>query len=85
MFISLLEKKAVNMNALLVLSNFYSDVASSEYIVTRYYMYISKSKAGSQYLDSLSGENTVTEEGQYKTNTFMIWQNQSNENKNMKG
>lgn len=81
MFISLLEKKAVNMNALLVLSSTYSSVANNEYIVTKYHIYISKSKAGSQYLDSLSGENTVTEEGQYKMNTFMIWQNQNNEGK----
>lgn len=76
MFISLLEKKAINMNALLALSSTYSSIASSEYIVTRYHIYISKSKAGSQYLDSLSGENTVSDEGQYKSNTFMVWQNQ---------
>lgn len=78
MFISLLEKKAINMNALLVLSSNYSSITSSEYIITKYYIYISKSKAGSQYLDSLSGENTVSDEGQYKGNTFMIWQNQEN-------
>lgn len=76
LFISLLEEKALNMNALLVLSNEYSDVVNQNYIVTKYHIYISKSKAGSQYLDSLCGENSITDEGQYKSNTFMIWQNQ---------
>ena len=75
MFISLLEKKATLMNALLVLSSVYSDVTSKEYVITKYYMYISKSKAGVQYLDSLSGENRIIDEGQYKANTFMVWQN----------
>lgn len=79
LFISLLEEKALNMNALLVLSNEYSDVVNQNYIVTKYHIYISKSKAGSQYLDSLCGENRITDEGQYKANTFMIWQNQKNE------
>ena len=76
MFISLLEKKAMNMNALLVLSKYYSDVVDNNYFVTNYYIYISKSKAGAQYLDSLGGENTITNEGKYSSNTFMIWQNQ---------
>ena len=35
------------------------------------YMYISKSKAGAQYLDSLSGRNDVSDEGHYKSSTFL--------------
>ncbi len=31
-------------------------------------------KAGTQYLDSLSGQATISDEGQYKVNTFLIWQ-----------
>ena len=27
----------------------------------------------SQYLDSLNGQATVTDEGEYKYNTFLIW------------
>lgn len=77
MFITLLEKKAILMNCLLVLNSDYSNTVSRDYVITRYHMYISKSKAGVQYLDSLSGENTVTDEGQYKGNTFVIWQNQN--------
>lgn len=73
-FIKLLEKKAVSMNALLVLSSQYLETENENYIVTKYNMYISKSKAGSQYLDSLNGQATIMDEGQYKENTFMIWQ-----------
>ena len=36
-------------------------------------MYISKSKSSSQYLDSLDGQASVTDEGQYKVNNFLIW------------
>ena len=65
------------MNALLVLSNYYSDYVEDQYIKTRYYMYISKSKSSSQYLDSLDGQATVTDEGQYKANNFLIWKKES--------
>ena len=61
------------MKALLVLSNFYTEIAKENFVSTRYYMYISKSKSSSQYLDSLSGQATVSEEGQYKSNRFLIW------------
>jgi len=77
LFIKLLEKKAKKMNALLVLSNYYSDYVEDQYIKTRYYMYISKSKSSSQYLDSLDGQATVTDEGQYKANNFLIWKKES--------
>lgn len=73
MFIKLLEEKAKKMNALLVLSNVYAKATNKQYINTRYYMYISKSKASSQYLDSLNGSASVTDEGQYKANNFLIW------------
>lgn len=35
-------------------------------------MYISKSKAGEQYLDSLNGSNTVDKEGNYEKNKFLV-------------
>lgn len=73
MIINLLEEKAKSLNALLVLSKSYTDVAECDYLTTRYYMYISKSKAGSQYLDSLNGQATISDEGEYKYNTFLIW------------
>lgn len=73
LFIELLKTKARNMNALLVVSSNYNNVIDDQFITTRYYMYISKSKSSSQYLDSLAGEATITDEGQYKSNTFFIW------------
>ena len=73
MFIEVLERKAKKMNALLVLSNYYYLENLKDYISTRYYMYISKSKAGAQYLDSLRGQATVSDEGQYRENNFLIW------------
>lgn len=73
MFIKILEEKAKKMDALLVLSKEYSEAADGQYVNTRYYMYISKSKASSQYLDSLNGSASVSDEGQYKANNFLIW------------
>ena len=73
LFIKLLETKAKQMNALLVLSTYYAYDIEDEYIKTRYYMYISRSKSSSQYLDSLDGQASVTDEGQYKVNNFLIW------------
>ena len=73
MFIKVVENKANKMNAVLVLSDYYSKQVIENYISTRYYMYISKSKAGSQYLDSLNGQASVSDEGQYKANNFLIW------------
>jgi len=77
-FIKLLEKKAEKMNATLVLSNYYEDCVGEEYIKTRYYMYISKSKSSAQYLDSLEGQATVTNEGEYKVNNFLVWRPNKN-------
>lgn len=39
---------------------------------TRFDVFISKSKAGAQYLDSLDGEATTSVEGSYKTNSFLV-------------
>lgn len=74
MFVKLLENKAKRMNAQLVLSSEYEDIERKEFVTTKYYMYISKSKAGLQYLDSLNGQANVTDEGQYRMNRFMIFQ-----------
>ena len=73
MIINLLEDKAKKMNALLVLNNDYKECKEENYIYARYYMYISKSKAGTQYLDSLEGQATISDEGQYKSNNFLSY------------
>lgn len=81
MFIEIAERKAIRMNALLVLSNNYGTMSKKDYIYTKYYMYISRSKAGSQYLDSLSGQATVLDEGQYRSNNFLIWKPETSKEK----
>ncbi|MBP3254924.1 MAG: hypothetical protein J6M60_00320 [Clostridia bacterium] len=76
LFIKLLRQKAEKMNALLVLNKSYDEAVNEEFILSKYYMYISKSKSSAQYLDSLSGQATISDEGQYKSNTFLILKNE---------
>ncbi len=42
------------------------------FVAMSYHLYISKSKAGRQYLDSLGGSCGVSSEGSYKQNLFML-------------
>ena len=72
MFIELMENKAEQMGVMLVLSNSYSESGRSGYARTLLHIYISRSKAGSQYLDSLNGSASVSDEGGYKSNNFFI-------------
>jgi len=72
MFIRLLEKKADDMDAALVLNREYEHCVDEQYLASIYYLYISRSKAGVQYLDSLGGERTVSDEGSYRSSTFFI-------------
>lgn len=61
MVLRLLRRKAKKLSAQLVLSNDYEGLVQKEsgFIRTQYYMYISASKNGKQYLDSLGGMATV--------------------------
>ena len=72
MFIGLMEKKAAEMGVMLVLSNCYSNNIRKGYARTFLNVYISRSKAGSQYLDSLNGSASISDEGGYKSNSFYI-------------
>lgn len=72
LILSLLRKKAAELGALLVASCGYQKYASEEFISAHFSMYISKSKAGEQYLDSLGGSNHVNREGSYKRSRFLI-------------
>lgn len=72
LMISLLRKKAAELRALLVISSAYRKYVSDEFIFAYFSMYISKSKAGEQYLDSLGGSNRVNREGSYERNKFFI-------------
>jgi len=72
LMIELAIRKADAMNALLVLSNDYHGIRSEGFTYTKFNIYISKTKAGAQYLDSLGGQATVDTEGCYKSNTFLV-------------
>ena len=65
------KEKAKKLGARLVLSCYYQDDVK-EYIKSNYYLYISKSKNGSQYLDSLYGEASVSDSGDYSSNIFLL-------------
>jgi len=71
LYVKLLAEKAASMGAMLVLSQNYADI-SKDYVRSAFHVYISKSKAGAQYLDSLNGAAKVSDEGGYRSNTFYI-------------
>lgn len=73
LFIWLAEEKAAELGAQLILSNYYRN-ASANYFLTDYFLYISRSKAGEQYFDSLNGEASISEGGTYKSNLFLVQQ-----------
>lgn len=75
-FVVFAEKKAACLGAVLVVSHDYASAKQVEdhYALTRLSIYISKSKAGNQYLDSLSGSATVSAEGSYRSNVFWVRQ-----------
>lgn len=63
--------KADDLGTTLVLSRDYHPVKQN-FTQTLFDIYISKSKAGEQYLDSLDGPASVSAEGSYKANSFLI-------------
>lgn len=73
-FAALLQQKAAQMGAALVLSMEYRDSIGEDFAQTRLNLYISASKAGEQYLDSLGGSVTVSSEGSYRDGSFLVWQ-----------
>lgn len=65
---------AKEMGAEVMLARDYCSVAkkiSDRFITKNKYLYISRSKAGQQYLDSLSGEKTVSDEAKYQKGKFV--------------
>ena len=72
--VEMLQKKARQMQAELVLSDSYKRFALEEkkFIRAKYYMYISASKNGKQYLDSLGGMASVLDEGSYEEGYFLL-------------
>lgn len=72
--VRMLRKKAEQLGAELVLSDSYKGFALEEmqFIRAKYYMYISASKNGKQYLDSLGGMAGVQNEGSYEEGYFLL-------------
>lgn len=68
----LMKRKAEQMGALLVMNMEYKTWKPERMVCSDFSMYISKSKAGEQYLDSLNGSNTVDKEGNYEKNKFLV-------------
>ena len=70
--VELAKRKAEELGVLLVLSQDYGVYQPRGFTQTRLHIYISKSKGGAQYLDSLDGEAAVYKEGSYLANRFLI-------------
>ena len=70
LFIRIVKQKANKLNAMLVLSGEYPFVET--FTRTALHLYISKSKGGAQYFDSLGGSAYVSNEGSYRSNSFYV-------------
>lgn len=69
----LVQEKAKKLNARMVVSTSYEKYeASKVFQSAEYYIYISASKNGKQYLDSLHGEASVSDSGSYGRNRFLM-------------
>lgn len=73
LFVELITEKAEDLEAVAVLACAYCQAFRDEQFVRQgYYLYISRSKSGVQYLDSLSGEAGTSTEGSYKINILLV-------------
>lgn len=72
LFVTFARQKAKNMGTMLVLSTDYGVVNPEGFAQTRLSIYISASKAGEQYLDSLGGQASVSDQGSYEENRFLV-------------
>jgi hypothetical protein len=76
-FVKLAESKADALEAMLVLNQAYGGAAENsktDYAKTHINLFICRSKSGKQYIDSLNGSAEITDEGSYRSNTFLIRQ-----------
>lgn len=78
LFIRLMKEKAQMLGAVLVVGdgamylNDKQTELSSSFLHISYSIYISRSKAGAQYLDSLSGAKSIENEGKYHSGMFYV-------------
>lgn len=74
LFVEFAQQKSRDMGTMLVLSTDYGAANPKGFVRTRLSVYISASKAGEQYLDSLSGQASVSDQGSYEENHFLVEQ-----------
>lgn len=72
MILKLMRQKAKNLSAQLVVSMSYQEYLKDTLIPAYYSIYISKSKAGEQYLDSMGGSNGIQREGSYTREKYLV-------------
>lgn len=73
LFVRLAVQKAIQLNALPVLNASYISESSDENFASmKYALYISRSKSGNQYLDSLGGANSTSNEGCYRSSRLLL-------------
>ena len=72
MLFGLMQKKAESMHVLFAASMSYLNRLSNEMVPVSYSMYISRSKAGEQYLDSMGGSKCVAKEGSYERSRYLV-------------
>lgn len=74
MLCQLLQKKALKLGARLVVSNFYDRYRLKEkgFVLSGYSLYVSASKNGSSYIDSLGGKATVRSSRSYGRSRFWL-------------
>lgn len=84
LFIAFALQKARDMGTMLVVSMDYGNARPEGFAQTRLSVYISASKAGEQYLDSLGGQASVSDQGGYQENRFLVGQTGSAAHQNDK-
>jgi len=74
MFIKIVQVKTFNMGIKLIVCSFYKDIITEnkDFTAQKLSLYVSLSKAGNQYLDSMGGNKTTVDEGKYFTEVFYI-------------
>ena len=67
------QRKAEKMGVPLIISPYYNVLCDGQeaYFASKYSIYISKSKNGRQYLDSLGGSASIADSGSYRYGTFI--------------
>lgn len=75
MAVSLVTQKAAAIGAVAVLARRYQDCYDrDQYVGSQFYVYISKSKNGQQYLDSMGGAAVTSHKEQYTGAVFLVEQ-----------